>query len=181
MRLLEPEVGNAARRRLYEHVLAHPGVHLRELERATQLPLGQVLYHLDRLERMGLVASARENGFRRYYDAATVSRHEKPLLAALRHEVPRRIVLALLERPGLAHKELLDVAAVAGSTLTFHLQRLLAAGVLVADRASAGVGPRYSLADPALAKRELAYYRASFDDPDVDRAVGAWLDAAFSS
>jgi predicted transcriptional regulator len=180
MRLLEPEVTNAARRRLYDHVLAHPGVHLREIERATHLPLGQVLYHLDRLERMGLLASARENGFRRYYDASTVSRQEKPLLAALRHEVPRRVVLALLERPGLAHKELLDLVPVAGSTLTFHLQRLLTAGVLTAERASLSVGPRYALADPALAKRELAYYRASFDDPAVDRFVRALLDTHLS-
>lgn len=142
---------------------------MRGIERMTGLPLGQVLYHLDRLERMGIVASSKDAGFRRYYVAKEVGRGEKKYLAALRHEVPRRVVLALLERPGLSHKDLQGLAGVAGSTLSFHLERLLGSGVLV--RRKVGGAQRYFVAEPAVARHELIFYRESFADEEVDRFV----------
>jgi predicted transcriptional regulator len=174
MRSLRPIVTEGPRTDILQVVREHPGVHLRSIERRTSLPLGQVLYHLDRLERMGLVDSARDQGFRRYYTSDDISHPEKPTLAALRHAVPRRILMALLDRPGLTHKELLGPAGVAGSTLSFHLQRLVASGVLLRERVDAST--RYHLADAAIARRELVYYRESFRDPDVDRYVRRLLD-----
>lgn len=169
MRSLEPRVTQGPRSEILACVARVPGVHLRGVERATGLPLGQVLYHLDRLERMGLVVSSRDWGFRRYFVAREVDRREKKLLGALRHDVPRRMILALLERPGRTHKDLQEAAGVAGSTLSFHLQRLLATGVVQRDRH--GGSNVYRLADPALAKHDLVLYRDSFDDPEVDRFV----------
>ena len=167
MRTLIPHVTRGPREDILGCVRQHPGVHLRGIERRTGLPLGQVLYHLDRLERMGLVASHRDSGFRRYFAPDAISRTEKPILSALRHDVPRRLVLALLERPGLPHKVLQQGAGVAGSTLSFHLQRLVAAGVLVRRRENGAT--LYAVAEPALARQELVTYRASFEDPEVDR------------
>lgn len=169
MRPLPALVTDGPRADILRCVTLHPGVHLRGIERRTDLPLGQVLYHLDRLERMGLVGSTRDAGFRRYFSASDVSRPEKPILMALRHDVPRLIVLALLERPGLAHKELQEVAGTAGSTMSFHLQRLVAAGALVRGREGSQWG--YRVADPPQARRALIYFRASFQDPRVDAFV----------
>lgn len=150
-----------------------PGAHLRGIERLTELPLGQVLYHLDRLERMGIVASQRDAGFRRYYPTATVGRAEKKYLAALRHDATRRIALALLERGPAPHKDLQEHLAVAGSTLSFHLQRLLDAGVITRQRS--GGSSLYALAEPELARQELILYRESFRDAAVDKYVRAQL------
>lgn len=175
---LEPEVTRGPREDILTTVTRIPGIHLRDIERRARLPLGQVLYHLERLERMGLVVSARDNGFRRYFrvGAVGVGRGEKRYLAALRHEVPRRLVLKLLQTPGpRSHKELQGELGVAGSTLSFHLQRLLTSGVLV--REQRGASNLYALADPSVAQRELVYYRGSFEDPEVDRHVRALLDS----
>ena len=150
-----------------------PGAHLRGIERLTELPLGQVLYHLDRLERMGIIASQRDAGFRRYYPTASVGRAEKKYLAALRHDATRRIALAVLERGPSPHKELQEHLQIAGSTLSFHLQRLLDAGVLRRERH--GAVSRYALVEPDVARRELILYRESFRDPAVDRYVRAQL------
>ncbi len=176
MRSLEPQMTQGPRLDIFQCVARVPGAHLRGIERMTGLPLGQVLYHLDRLERMGLLVSTRDWGFRRYFVARDVDRREKKLLGALRHDVPRRIAVALLERPGQTHKELQTLAGVAGSTLSFHLQRLLATGVL--ERERAGASHVYRLADPALLRHELIYYRESFADPEVDRFVRDVLLAA---
>lgn len=169
MRSIVPDVTEGPRAEILECVSRVPGAHLRGIERMTGLPLGQVLYHLDRLERMRLVASAKDAGFRRYYLAKDVGRGEKKYLAALRHEVPRRIVLHLLERPGLAHKDLQARVGVAGSTLSFHLERLVASGALV--RRKEGPSHVYEVAEPAVARWDLVYYRESFADEAVDRYV----------
>lgn len=171
MRTLPPEVTPGPRSDILACVVENPGIHLRGIERHTALPLGQVLYHLDRLERMGLVASHRDRGFRRFFSPAVVSRSEKPILSALRHEVPRRVVLGLLEAPGLAHKDLQRLTGVAGSTLSFHLQRLVESGVLLRTRASGATA--YALADPDLAERDLQRYARSLHDPAVDRFVAS--------
>ena len=169
MRSLAPHVTEGPRADILACVTKTPGAHLRGIERMTGLPLGQVLYHLDRLERMGLVASSKDAGFRRYYLTKDVGRSEKKYLAALRHEVPRRLVITLLETPGLAHKDLQNVLGVAGSTLSFHLERLLASGVL--RRQKVGGAQQYVVAEPETARWELVFYRESFGDPEVDRFV----------
>lgn len=167
MRTLLPDVTEGPREQILACIQRLPGVHLRGIERDTNLPLGQVLYHLDRLERMGLVASARDAGFRRYFETEGVSRGEKPVLMALRHDVPRQLILALLETPGLAHKDLQALVGTAGSTLSFHLGRLLSSGII--ERTREGLSVRYTISDPELVRRTLLYYRASFQDPLVDR------------
>ena len=91
-----------------------------------------------------------------------MTRAEKTTLAALRHEVPRRLILALLDRPGLAHKDLRARAGVAGSTLSFHLQRLVASGAIERNEEA-----RYRVADPEAARRALVDHAESFDDPEV--------------
>lgn len=169
MRSLAPEVTEGPRADILRCVQRFPGVHLRSIERRTGLPLGQVLYHLDRLERMGLVASVRDAGFRRFYANGDVGRAEKKYIAALRHDVPRHVVLLLLDHPGSTHKELQARLDVAGSTLSFHLQRLVEAGVLV--REPEGTANRYRLVEPELARRQVVFYRESFQDERVDDYV----------
>ncbi|MFA5862335.1 MAG: winged helix-turn-helix transcriptional regulator [Candidatus Thermoplasmatota archaeon] len=170
MRTLVPQVTAGPRSAIYECVERSPGIHLRQIERLTALPLGQVLYHLDRLERMGLVGSVRDSGFRRFFSSSNISRAEKPVLAALRHTVPRQIIMTLLGAPGIQHKDIQERVGVAGSTLSFHLQRLVSAGVLD-RRLEDAVTARYHVQDAVLARRELLYYRESFQDPRVDEFV----------
>jgi predicted transcriptional regulator len=173
MRSLPIEVTAGPRADILACVRRVPGIHLRSVERQTGLPLGQVLYHLDRLERMGLVVSLRDAGFRRYFVASEVPRGEKRVLMALRHTVPRHVLVALLERGPLAHKDLQSIVGTAGSTLTFHLQRLREAGVL--ERAREDAATRYHVAQPEVAKRILIYHRESFQDAEVDRFARAEL------
>jgi predicted transcriptional regulator len=173
MRPLAPQVTQGPRADLLALVANTPGIHLRLLERESGLPLGQVLYHLERLERMGLIVSARDAGFRRYFLTREVGRGEKRYFAALRHEVPRRVLLRLLDRSPLAHKQIQEPLGVAASTLSFHLQRLLASGVLL--RVRTGTANHYAIAEPEIVRRELVFYRESFRDPEVDRYVRSLL------
>lgn len=174
MRPLPVDVAAGPRAEILRVVQEVPGIHLRQIERDTRLALGQVLYHLDRLERMGVVVSVRDAGFRRYFASSDVPRGDKPFVGALRQEVSRRVQLALLEREPCSHGELRSRVGVAASTLSFHLQRLVDAGILLRERA--GTANIYALAQPGATRRALVYYRESFRDPEVDRYVRGILD-----
>ncbi|HET6403660.1 MAG TPA: crosslink repair DNA glycosylase YcaQ family protein [Candidatus Thermoplasmatota archaeon] len=169
MRSLPIDVPAGPRAEILRCVHEEPGIHLRRIERETKLALGQVLYHLDRLERMGLLVSSRDAGFRRYFAAHEVARGDKPFVGALRPRIPRAVQLALLEHGPQTHKALQQRLGLAPSTLSFHLQRLVAANVLVRERA--GTANIYALADAEATQRALVSYRSSFRDPEVDRYV----------
>lgn len=161
------------RREIYELVRRTPGVHLRGIERELGLPFGQVLYHLDYLERSDMLDVRRDGGFKRYFARHTVPRGEKTLLATFRHELPRRIAVLLLLAPGATHGELHAKIDVSASTLSFHLARMVENGVV--ERREGGNEKRYRLVDERAAARMLVLHRVSFRDEVVDRFAEYWL------
>lgn len=166
-----------ARRDIYEYIRRAPGVHLRGVERTLGLPFGQVLYHLDHLERHGLIDVKKDGGFKRYFVKNLVGRREKQVIATFRHELPRKIAILLLLEPDLAHREILDHFGVSGSTLSFHLNKMVENGIL--ERRQDGNENYYRLMDERAAAKILILYRESFLDPAVDRFADLWLSANF--
>lgn len=131
-----------ARRRLHRQVGTFPGLHLAELARTVDMSPNHAKYHLDRLERSGLVTSRQEGGFLVYFPKETgsiglreaVPAPDKLTLALLRRPVPLHIVLLLLDKQVATHAQLLGEVGVAHGTLHYHLKRLETAAVLVSER-----------------------------------------------
>lgn len=140
-----------ARRRLFQHVQAYPGLHLAEIARGLDMEKTQAKYHLEYLERKGLVSSRRDDAYWRFFpreesavgEKEVVLREEKTALALLRQSVPLHITLVLLDREELAHHELLDLVPVAHGTLSYHLGKLERAGLV--DARKDGRERRYRL------------------------------------
>ena len=166
-----------ARRRLYEFVRANPGFHLRELARATDLSITLADYHLRFLEKHELVSSAMDGEYKRFYpryalgDAGArpaLSDREKATLGLLRQPVPLRVVSFLMEREAAQHKEILEQVPVSASTLTHHLKKLVAGGVLARDP-----DQRYRVSDGrGVARLMVSYDLATADQ--VDTFVRVW-------
>lgn len=152
----------ASRKRIYEHVETHSGCHLREIGRKCDVPLGTALYHLDRLEGEGLVTVRRDGRYKRYFPANGLGRREKDLLSALRHAVPRRIAVTLLEAPGLTQRELCAAIGVSRSTLSFHVNSLMDRELIL--REPSRPENKYHLIEPELTRSILARYRHSLGD-----------------
>lgn len=166
-------LGLEARRLLFDCIRQAPGAHLRKVHRASGLAFGQVLYHLAYLEKNGLVVVRKDGRFSRYYVANGFRQEEKDVLAVLRHETPRRIAVALLVEPGLSHGDLLPLSGVNASTLSFHLKRMIDAG-LVAGTPS-GRSTLYRIVDERACAKALVLHRESFDSDVVDRFADLWL------
>lgn len=156
-----------ARRQIYEHILATPGTHLRGVHRAVRLPFGQVLYHLNYLEKLELVVVKKDGKFSRYFVKNLIGRREKDVISVLRHEVPRTISVLLLFHDEMTHKQILEHVAVSPSTLSFHLAKMVEAEVV--SREQRGRESIYKLVDRDLATRTLMRHSASFQSPVVDR------------
>lgn len=169
----EDVLGQGSRRRIADAVAAKPGVHMRELQRGLGMSAGTLEYHLHVLVREGVLAQRRQGRYTRYYVAAQVGRREKDVLALLRQEVPRRICAQLLMKPDQSHGELLAHFALAPSTLSFHLKKLVQ-GELV-DARREGRETRFRVREPGLVGKVLVDYQASFVDELVDRFADVWL------
>ena len=156
-----------ARRQIYEYILATPGTHLRGVHRAVRLPFGQVLYHLNYLEKLELVVVKKDGKFSRYFVKNLLGRKEKDVISVLRHEVPRTISILLLFHKELSHKQILEHVSVSPSTLSFHLSKMVDAQVV--QREQRGRESIYRLVDEDLTTKTLIRHRASFSCPVVDR------------
>lgn len=161
------------RRRIYEYVLGHPGAYVREVMRALGMPQGQVTYHLDYLEGRGLLASSKEEYHKRYFVAGSVPREQRRLVRFLRARVPRAVLVALLEEPGLGHGSLAARVGVSPPTLSYHMARLGREGVVARERAGAEV--RYRVAEPERVVDAMVLFQRTLMDAAVDRFLASWL------
>jgi predicted transcriptional regulator len=161
-----------ARQRIYRAIKEAPGIHFRELQRALDMPIGQLDYHLKALCDQCLVQAKEDRYYKRYY-ASEVDARDKELLSVLRQENPRKIVMRIMMRPGAGHGELVEEFGMAPSTMSFYLGDMVAKGVLVKDRE--GRASAFTVAEPDRVMRVLVTYRQGFLDKLVDRFIGIWF------
>lgn len=161
-----------ARRRLYDLVRSEPGLHLRELERRSGMPVSTLRHHLRYLERHGLVEPAEDRNTQRWFTRLLIEPVDRAMLAALRQEALRRVVLFLLSRGGaVPYQEIREAMQVPTSTLGVHLSELARRGVV--RRVSVGRESRYEVLEPDRVIRLLHEYRSSFLDRLVDHLLAA--------
>jgi len=110
------------RKKIYELILKNPGLHLRELSRILDIPMGSLRFHLNSLKKHDLITTKKIGRFKRYYAIYMVSNKDKEILNLLRQEIPRRIIILLLTAgPGDIYKdkETQKKAYLKKSTFTF--------------------------------------------------------------
>ncbi len=157
------------RREIYNHIQKFPGTYLREMESALELSIGDLQYHLGQLERGGLV-SIHDDGRRKgYFANDQVKFLDRKMLAVVRLETPRRIVLFLLEHPDSGFKEILAQFNFTKGALSFHLKRLLKAGIILKGKKEKE--NIYKIADEEHVIRVLTTYKSSIADELADNLI----------
>jgi len=164
----EPSIELEPRKKTYDAISENPGIHLRELDRKIDVPLGTIRYHLRVLEKRKLIIAKKEGKYKRYYAKGEIDRFDKDRLAFLRKELPRTIILFLLEYPGSSHKELSNALDVAPSTITYHLKKMKKANIVEKKGSEYHVKNEEEIADL------LIQYQQTFLDSLVDRFVRMW-------
>ncbi|MEW5936841.1 MAG: metalloregulator ArsR/SmtB family transcription factor [Candidatus Thermoplasmatota archaeon] len=161
------------RRAIYQLVARFPGIHLRDVQKRMELSMGVLEYHLNYMVKRGIL-SAQTDGYRRtYFVREEVQHPDKPTLALLRQEVPRRMIVYLLLGGKRGFKDLVEEIGMSRSTTSFHLKKLTESGLVRAERS--GREMVYWIADPERTANLIITYKESFLDSVVDRFVDAWL------
>lgn len=162
------------RRRVFELIQREPGLHMRELERRSTVPLSTLRHHLAFLQEHGLVDAEEDRNVTRFFPRALLEPHDRRTLGALRQEALRRLLLHILAKGGQApYRELAAEHGIPASTLATYLAELVRRGVLA--RRSLGRESRYDVLEPERVIRLLLAYRETF----FDRLVDHLLDAVY--
>jgi predicted transcriptional regulator len=111
---------------LIKLVRQNPGIHYRELLRASGLGYGTIEHHLALLERLGLLRAHRAGGFTRYYNS-DVSKRDMELLYYLKQRTYQEIIRLLLDdtRGSFTFQKIVQMIGKAPSTVSVQLGRLI--------------------------------------------------------
>ncbi len=161
-----------SRRRIYDYLSANPGVHLRRIGQALGMSTGMLSYHLGYLERNGLLKAEEDGHRKRYFIARAFVEVQRRILAVLRQDVPRKIMLELLIHGDRTFAELQMTVGVSKSTLSYHLQKLMGRDLLV--RTKRERESVFSIKDLEEVRKLLLANRSSFHDDAVDRFADLW-------
>lgn len=154
------------RKKIYLYVQANPGVHFREAQRDMELPVGQLEFHLNEMVKKEVLVKETKAGNARFYVRDKFTKEERSVMSFLRKEVPRDIILYLLENPDSSPTDILKVFTFSGPNLSYHLKRMLKEGII--DFNTRGRERIYHVTDPELIKTLLVMYRSTLFDKVLD-------------
>lgn len=168
----EEELGLPTRKELFRHVEANPGIHFSQLKRDLEMETGLLQYHLRELERYDVLESEEYQGKRRVFVAHELGEEERAILAVLRYETTRQILLYLLEEGPARNRAIAEAVGVTPATISWHLSNLVEEGIV--ELVSEGRTTRYEVENEDLTVQLLVRYRESFVDRAVDRIIDFW-------
>ncbi len=116
------------RRKVLEHIRKNPGISFRKLAEELNLGIGDLQYHLYKLEKSGEVFS-RKMGGRRYLFPKDMEGEYQKMLIALSTETRRKIML-LLAGGEKNQSELAEELGLTQATVNHHMKELLKLGIV---------------------------------------------------
>ncbi len=161
---------------LLKHISSNPGIRYRQLLRLTSSSNGKLSYHLAELEDSRRIVIDRKRGVTRYYPLQ-ISDEISKVIGYIRNSVPRKIISLLIKSNGCTLSEISAFTMKAPSTTSWHLQRLIKAGIVRKDLFNEIHGTNYKsrfyhISDKELVENVLTNYIES----PLDRAVNDYSD-----
>ncbi len=162
-----------SRRKIYRIIRGNPGVHFRSLERETGFASGTLQYHLREMTKKEIITEAKEEHYTRYFIRdQPISMKDKLILSYLRKELPRGILLFLLENPGSENRDFTRHFTVSSATISYHLKRF-SKDDLIRSTGDTRM-QRYSIKEPDRVFELILAFRSSFVDRIVDTLIESW-------
>ena len=166
------ELDLETRREIFELISEVPGLHFRELLRRLDISSGNLNYQLSYLTKHDLLVSIADGNLKRYYAVGKVKGKEKRILACLRNETSRGLVLFLLLNPNTQFNELSQNFDLAPSKLAYHLKKLVEKDII--EKKKEGRTTHYKVKDEDAIANVLISYRPSFLDSIVESFLESW-------
>jgi len=166
------------RQKIYDFILEHPGLHMRELSRKMNIPISTLTYHLRHLEKNSFIVIDSQKRYERVYAKNNIGQMEKKLLYALRQKTSRDILLYIGLSYAASQSELSRELELSPTTIGKHLRRLVEWDLIEPTQVSNGMfttsHKKKVLVEHSSYGREVIYKLTRSENPDVH--LGALLE-----
>ncbi|MDG6908489.1 MAG: helix-turn-helix domain-containing protein [Nitrososphaerota archaeon] len=168
------------RAEIYEYIVDHPGSHVRELMRGLQIGMGDLQYHLDILEKRGMITTQKRSLRKYIFPSGVFGEKQSALLSALSTETQRQILTFLSSNPNLTCNQIASLTKLTCATVSWHMKRLTELGLV--DREKVGRATRYRLlVDKLDIEKFISSYHPSFWENLSNRLADIILDLSSSN
>jgi predicted transcriptional regulator len=148
-----------------------PGIRYRELMRLAKITNGVMSYHINFLEKTGVIKIERQGGVTRFYPT-NMREHDRVMLGKLRQKTTRQIVLFILSNKSISFNDIVEHVECAPSTVSWHLKKLREVDLVQTKQVNGHLFYTINQKDEVVSL--LNTYRASFLDEMVDSFVDTW-------
>jgi predicted transcriptional regulator len=171
---MSKELDLETRREIFELISEYPGLHFREILRRLEISSGNLNYQLNYLTKHEIIVTISDGNLKRYYVMGKVKGKEKRILACLRNETSRGLVLFLLLNPNSQFNEIASNFDLAPSKLAYHLKKLVEKDII--EKTKKGRTTLYKAKDDEIIANVLISFKPSFIDSIVENFIEAWKD-----
>jgi predicted transcriptional regulator len=128
---------------IYGFIKGNSGIHFRGICDGLGLSVGTVQYHLNVLERSGLIISHKDGQNKRYFESNVFQKSDIETISLLRHGTTAIILTILVHNVEVLHKDLAHYLGISSQGLSWQMSQLKKTGLINAEKI--GVNVRYSL------------------------------------
>ena len=157
------------RRKIYNHILKHPGLHERKIARQLKLPLSTLDYHLYYLLKKNIITTRSDGHYKQYFAIGKINAKDKRFLPLVRQKVCRKIIIFLLLENNSNHKAIRNHLNLAASTTSFHLNKLIKRELI--EYKQIGRETRFFIKEPEYISELIIRYKKSI----LSEAYGRFL------
>ncbi|MFQ5941787.1 MAG: winged helix-turn-helix transcriptional regulator [Nitrososphaerales archaeon] len=156
---------------LIESIEKFPGIRYRELLRVTNLANGVMSYHIDVLDKNGVIKIGRKERVTRFYPT-TMDCYDMMIISALREKTLRKIILFILYNGDSTFNDIVSNVERAPSTVSWNMKKLQSLGLVEPVQKHEHI--LYTIRGKDDIIRLLSKYKVSFLDKMVDNFVDVW-------
>jgi predicted transcriptional regulator len=131
-------------------IKSNPGVHFRGICDSLGLSVGVVQYHLNMLERAGIITGYNDGQYKRYFEQNTFTQTDMKLISLVRHETTAKILTILSQNGSVFHKDIASILGISSQALTWQMNQLKNTGLINAEKT--GINVKYSFNDANVIK-----------------------------
>jgi signal transduction histidine kinase/CheY-like chemotaxis protein len=150
------------RKQIYRYISDNPGTHLRKTAKELNINLSTLRYHIDLLEKEGLIVSQKQNNLKIYYASGKLNPYEKTLTRLLQQKHFRDLILILIESPELTFSQIANRLSMSPSSVSKYLNILEDQRIL--SHAKLGRQKKYYITDKRSVIELLKTYRSFMAD-----------------
>jgi predicted transcriptional regulator len=161
--------------KLLRYIHLSPGIRYRELLRLTDSSNGVLSYHLGELEGKNRITVERKKSVTRYFPMNMDTEVSK-IIGWIRNPVSRQIILSSLSNEGCTLNELTRTTKRRPSTVSWHLQRLMKAGIVKKGNGSISDRHHTSRYYHILNKTVIEEILSKYVESPLDKLVNDYSD-----